>query len=237
MIIFYFRYDEIVNSIDKKHLIDAGMYPRMVPSLVLPKIASEETNPRLKSIIGALAMHIADEQRDRRIESYKKQAQMQPVMEQELENEPHVNWKPCDYPEWLLFEIEQNLTIRRIQIEIAKRMIEPPEIGKKHSVMQLNMGEGKTAVIVPILAAVLANGEQACQITVLKPLFATNLNSLRQYLGGMLNRRIYTFPCRRDMPITECVDQILELHEECKEMKGKISFVCMYMIVKQMYTH
>lgn len=56
-----------------------------------------------------------------------------------------------DRPEWLLFEIEQNLTIRRIQIEIANRMIDPPAMNDtyaKHSVMQLNMGEGKCAKLV-----------------------------------------------------------------------------------------
>lgn len=191
-------YQKIVYSNDKKHLIDAGMTSRMVPTLILPRILCEKTNAKLRCIIGALALAMAAEQRKLRMEIYKQNPQLKPALDREIENEPHINWKPSEYPEWLLFEIEQNLTIRRIQIEIAKRMIEPAEIGTKHSVMQLNMGEGKTAVIVPILALRLADGNQACQITVLKSLYATNLKSLRQYLGGMLNKRIYTFPCRRD---------------------------------------
>lgn len=52
-------------------------------------------------------------------------------------------------------------------------MIQPPD--GKHSVMQLNMGEGKTSVIVPIVAAELANGEQLCTVTVLRHMFQTNL--------------------------------------------------------------
>lgn len=99
-------------------------------------------------------------------------------------------------------------------------MIDPPEIGTKHSVMQLNMGEGKTAVIVPILAAILANGKQVCQVTVLKSLFATNLKELRQCLGGMLNRRLYTFPCRRDMPINKYAEKIFDIYVECRRLKG-----------------
>lgn len=215
-------YDKIVNSESSKHLRDAGMYPRVVPILILPKLISDDTEPNMKAIIGASALSMAQEQqkhRDKIAES--RTISRKPVANTHKNDQPHLNWKPSAYPEWLLFEIERDLAIRRIQIDIAKRMINPPEIGKKHSVMQLNMGEGKTSVIVPILASVLANGEQACQIIVLKSLFATNLNALRLSLGGMLNRRIYTLPCRRDLPMEECVAQLEEIYEECKRMKGK----------------
>lgn len=212
-------YEKISESDAIHHLMKAGIFPRMVPSLILPKIIEENTDDRLKQLIGAWAIEIAREQRRKRIELYRSGSKA--FFDKEMKNEPHTNWKPSDYPEWLLFEIEQNLTIRRIQIEIAKRMIEPPPINTKHSVMQLNMGEGKTAVIVPLLAAKLADGKQACQITVLKSLFATNLKTLRQYLGGFLDRKIYIFPCRRDMPIDNHVDSILHNYEECLKQRGK----------------
>lgn len=213
-------YERIVNGLNSCHLIKAGVYPRAVPSLVLPQIASNEEND-LKAVIGALARTIAHEQRIKRIEIYSQQDQFR--MEKETENQPHVNWKPCDFPEWLLFEIEQNLTIRGVQVNVANHMMNPTKIGgsdAKHSVMQLNMGEGKTAVIAPIIASILANGKQVCQITMLKPLFATNLKLYRRYLGGMLNRRMYVFPCRRDMPIANFVGQMMNIYEECKQMKG-----------------
>lgn len=197
------------------------MYPRAVPSFVLPEIVSKN-NGQLKTVIGALAITIAFEQRQKRIDIFAQHNQFKAAMQKEKENKSHVNWKPCDYPEWLLFEIEQNLTIRKIQVDVAKHMMQPSNSTKKHSVMQLNMGEGKTAVIVPIIAAVLANGQQACQITVLKSLFATNLKLYRRYLGGMLNRRLYVFPCRRDMPIAGHIAQLMNIYEECKEMKGNL---------------
>lgn len=214
-------FERIVNGPNSQHLINAGIYPRIVPSLVLPKIANRTDSSPLKMVIGAIAMATVREQREKRVLIYSQRPELRAALEREIEHEPHLNWKPCDYPEWLLFEIEQNLMIRRIQIEIAKRMINPPEIGTKHNVMQLNMGEGKTAVIVPILASILSDGQQACQITVLKSLFATNLKSLRRYLGGMLNRKVYVFPCRRDMPIGQYAELILDIYEECKLKKGK----------------
>ncbi|KAJ6635827.1 hypothetical protein Bhyg_14413, partial [Pseudolycoriella hygida] len=215
-------YKSIVTPFNMQHLYDSGMYPRVVLNLVLPKLLSSTQNPKLKSIICAVGMQIVHQQREQRIQLYSEKPEMKAALEQELQNEPHTNWSPYEYPEWLLFEIEQDLTIRPIQIEVAKRMINPPEIGTKHSVMQLNMGEGKTAVIVPILAAILANGQQVCQVTVLKSLFATNLKELRQCLGGMLNRRIYTFPCRRDMPINKYAEKMLDIHIECRLLKGVV---------------
>lgn len=162
--------------INVKHLVDAGMYPWIVSSLILPKIISNETNQHLKAITQA-----AHEYRERRIEIFKRRKLTAiAALKREIETEPHVNWKLSDYPGWLLLEIEQNICIRYIQIEVAKSMIEPPEIAIKHSMMQLNMGEGWTAVIVSILATLLGNGEQGCEITVLKSLFATNSKSLRQ---------------------------------------------------------
>ncbi len=213
-------YKSIASPNDAQHLLEAGMWPRLVLSLVLPKLLSSTQNPKLKSIICAVGVQTVSQQRQQRIANYSQKPEMKAALEQEEKYEPHTNWLPSEYPEWLLFEIEQDLTIRPIQIDVAKRMISPPEIGTKHSVMQLNMGEGKTAVIVPILAAILANGRQVCQVTVLKSLFATNMKELRQCLGGMLNRRLYTFPCRRDMPINKHAKKILDLYVECRSVKG-----------------
>eukprot|EP01084_Bolivina_argentea_P234360 394563_1 len=51
------------------------------------------------------------------------------------------------------------------------------------------MGEGKTSVILPLLALRISNGITMAQITVLRSLFRTNVDSFR-CLFGMLGRRI-----------------------------------------------
>ena len=76
---------------------------------------------------------------------------------EEFCNRGHQNWEPTDYPETLLLEAESGLLVRKVQEEIAKQMRCPPN--NANSVMQLNMGEGKSSVIVPIIAAFLAQGE------------------------------------------------------------------------------
>lgn len=200
-------------------LMEAGLYPRLVPSLILPKILTSVVDAQ-KCFIVVVGMLFSVELRAGRIAIFRDQLpQMEVALRREEESQPFENWSPADYPEWLLFEIEMNVTIRRIQIQVAKRMINPP--GGAHSVMQLNMGEGKTAVIVPILASRLSNEQHVCQVTVLKSLFHSNLRSLRQCLGGMLNQRVYTFPCRRDMTIGQTEASIMLMcYKECKEKLG-----------------
>ena len=93
------------------------------------------------------------------------------------------------------------MMIRRIQVEVAEKMMNPPN--SKNTVMQLNMGEGKTALIIPMLAASLSNSDNLVRITVLKSLLNINYDALVQKLGGFLNRRVYIFPCRRDKKFDE----------------------------------
>lgn len=92
--------------------------------------------------------------------------------------------------------------------------------------MQLNMGEVKTAVIVPIVAAVLADVQQLCTVTVLKSLFQTNLRKLRECLGGMLDRRLYIFPFQRNDEIV--VTNLLPIYEECKGEGGVVLTLAEY---------
>ncbi|XP_031623226.1 uncharacterized protein LOC116340729 [Contarinia nasturtii] len=232
----------IVTSTRAEHLINASLYPHFVPSLVLSTLVSVNKlsqNSDLRSVIGALAVTMAHEQREKRIQMYEKQPQMKAALDRELENEPQTNWSAIKYPEWLLFEIEQNLTIRPIQIKIAQQMInaKKPAADIMHSVMQLNMGEGKTSVIVPIVASRLSKNKHACQVTVLKSLFATNLKSLRQCLGGLLNHRVYLFPCQRSLPVNDHVKQMLKIYKECLTEKGVILTLPEYRLSFQLKTY
>lgn len=86
----------------------------------------------------------------------------------------------------------------------------------------MNMGEGKTAVIIPLLSLSLADGSRLCRITVLRSLYQINLQSLSLKIGGLLlNRRVYTMPCRRDYPIVAGnVGKMMKAYQECAGAKG-----------------
>ncbi|CAF1305635.1 unnamed protein product [Rotaria sordida] len=122
----------------------------------------------------------------------------------EISHIPHSNWKPSEYIPWLILELEMNITIREMQINVAQHMIQPniktDDSTVRNIVMQMNMGEGKTSVILPMLAVNLSSSNSSLvRIIVLKSLFPTNYQSLRYKLGGLLNRRVFPFACRRDM--------------------------------------
>jgi hypothetical protein len=73
----------------------------------------------------------------------------------ELDHVGHSNWDPRDFPETLLLEAESGIMVRHRQEVIAAMMRSPPD--NTNTVMQLNMGEGKSSTIVPMTAAFLAD--------------------------------------------------------------------------------
>jgi len=103
----------------------------------------------------------------------------------ELENPGHQDWDPMCYPEWLLLEVENNILIRQEQAHICREMMLPSS--GSNSIVQLNMGLGKSSVIVPMAAAALADGTQLARVVVLKPLAMQMFHLLAKRLGGMLN--------------------------------------------------
>lgn len=137
----------------------------------------------------------------------------------ELSNPGHQDWDPLDHPEWLLLEIENNILIRRVQVQIAREMKSPSSCA--NSIMQLNMGEGKSSVIVPMVAAALADGQSLVRIVVLKPLSTQMFHLLLKKLGGMLGRRIFHMPISRSVRLdVHKATEIRKLCEECMHTGG-----------------
>ena len=134
-------------------------------------------------------------------------------------NIPHSNWSPSKFPGWLIFEIESNLTIREVQVKVAEQLMNPDK--QTNMVLQLNMGEGKSSVIVPMLSIALADGKKLIRLIVLNSLFKINYGALVQKLGGSLNKRIYTFKFTRDMEVSQqIILNYQKMLHECKENKG-----------------
>jgi len=152
----------------------------------------------------------------------------EPMLRRELANRGRHNWSPAERPEWLLLELEQGWLVREVQATVAERLLVPAKsagitggggaggsdrdggvaaeqgeaaefTAAANTVLQLNMGEGKTSVILPLLAATLADGVHLFRCTVLRSLYCTNADSLTAVLGGLLGRRVWAFPCRRDL--------------------------------------
>lgn len=137
----------------------------------------------------------------------------------ELGNPGHQGWNPIHYPDWLLLEIENNILIRQVQAQIAQQMMSPSS--GANSILQLNMDEGKSSVIVPIVAAALADGKKLVRVVVLKPLSSQMFQVLLRTLGGMLGRRIFHMPISRSIRMDmHKARQIQSLCEECMRTSG-----------------
>ncbi|CAH0002510.1 unnamed protein product [Clonostachys byssicola] len=139
----------------------------------------------------------------------------------ELANLGQRTWDPFEYPDSLLLEVEGNLRIRKVQQEIAEMMENPPNNDKNNAVMQLNMGEGKSSVIVPIVAAALANGSNLVRIIVGKPQSRQMFEMLVSKLGGLIGRRVYHMPFSRSLRLNvEQANFLLRYYQECRRQGG-----------------
>jgi hypothetical protein len=137
----------------------------------------------------------------------------------ELDNPGHQGWNPIHYPNWLLFEIENNILIRQLQAQIAQEMMSSSS--RANSILQLNMSEGKSSVIVPIVGAALADEKKLVRVVVLKPLSSQMFQVLLRTLDGMLGRRIFHMPISRSIQVDmHKAKQIQSLCEECMRTGG-----------------
>ncbi|OAQ70003.1 hypothetical protein VFPPC_02542 [Pochonia chlamydosporia 170] len=128
-------------------------------------------------------------------------------------------WNPVSHPEWLVFEVEHNLRIRTIQSQFAEEMMRPKD--DENSVMQLNMGEGKSSVIIPIIATKLASSKNLVRLIVTRSQSTQMTQIMTTRLGGLLGRRMYHLPVSRAIIVNEkTVNGMLNILQECKRKKG-----------------
>ncbi|KAF3000220.1 hypothetical protein E8E13_007207 [Curvularia kusanoi] len=140
-------------------------------------------------------------------------------LDEELQHIGHTNWSPNEYPETLLLEAESGILVREVQANIAINMMRPPE--HQNTVMQLNMGEGKSSTIVPIVAAGMSDRSRLVRVVVAKPQSKQMLDMLIAKLGGLMNRRIYHMPFSRDLRLDrEEAQAIRELYQDCMARRG-----------------
>jgi len=200
----------------------AGLWPRISPTLLLQQLAAAG-NPHIdlptewKTVLVTYGKAITMLQRaDRLLQNFHS-----PDFVKELENVGHQNWDPMERPDWLLMEIESNILVRPVQADIASQMIAPPS--NKNAIVQLLMGEGKTSVVTPIVAAALADCQRLVRVVVLKPLSAQMYQTLVQKLGGLLNRRIFFMPFSRSVKMgLDQANVVRTLYEDCMRMGGII---------------
>ncbi|EIW76857.1 hypothetical protein CONPUDRAFT_130199 [Coniophora puteana RWD-64-598 SS2] len=126
-------------------------------------------------------------------------------------------------PDWLLIQIDADFTLRDVQYQVAHQMLSE---GSNQSItLQLNMGEGKSSVIAPLVASSVADGVKLARMIVLKTLAPQMAQTMHDRLTGLTNRRLYFLPFSRstDLDMTT-LRYIEEIVKECS-MKGGILII------------
>ena len=195
-----------------------------------------------KKCLTSLALLLLDLQHARRLLRYALDG-LEEEFSKELENEGCDGWNAEEYPDWLLIQvgsflsslkcsfqythaaprrcqIQGNFLIRHTQAETAKEIMSPQS--GENTVMQVNMGEGKSSMIIPIAAAALADGKQLVRVIVPKALAAQMFELLVSRLGGLTDRPIYHFPFSREFAGKLRVDNVHSFLSRCIVERGII---------------
>lgn len=223
----YTHFDMICTTLNQHPafawLSRGGLWPNLTPSTLLETLGSNSNVKSfgiLKEAIIAYARQLTRWQRLLRIEAADRNHNNAQLWEL-FDNEGHCEWNPKDYPDWLLLEIENSILIRTDQCIVAKAMI-TPESGS-NSVLQMNMGQGKSSVIIPMIAAMLADRKQLFRVIVPKPLLLQMAQLLQARLGGLLGRTVKHVPfSRRTSTSKDSITAYLDLHRETLKEQGVI---------------
>eukprot|EP00808_Paulinella_micropora_P027362 g35199.t1 len=130
-------------------------------------------------------------------------------------------WTPADHNgnlvKFLTFELQEGIFIWNIQSLVAKQMIDMDNATGQ--VLQLNMGQGKTSVIFPILCSFFSSPEddRVARLVVLDSLYESNLEALRIKLGFLLRLSIYVFPMERSISLKP--DLLKEITKQLEDVR------------------
>jgi hypothetical protein len=107
-------------------------------------------------------------------------------------------YNPYDHPQWLAFEYDQGLQIRPEQEIIIDGIL-----SNNDSVVQLNMGLGKTRVIVPCLILELSRRKKIPRVYFLSSLPDEGFEYLRNTLtSGVFTKKLFRYPFTRDVKLS-----------------------------------
>ena len=97
--------------------------------------------------------------------------------------------------DWLLFELDSNITLRPAQVRIARATISPDS--RMNSLHQMMMGDGKTSCVLPISVLALADGKNLVRIVVPRALIHQTAQLLQGRIGTLSGRIVLHIPFSR----------------------------------------
>ncbi|QSZ28812.1 hypothetical protein DSL72_003317 [Monilinia vaccinii-corymbosi] len=211
------------NSSGSHWLQEAQLFPCISTITLLESLRSTSNivfASGLRESLVEYAVHITTLQRFLRLEEAFNKGDEQRLVEEQT-NIGHENWDPMKETDWLLLELEANVLIRPQQVEVARATICPAS--KSNSVLQLNMGQGKTSIIIPMVAAKLADAERLFRVIVPKSLLQQTGQLLQGRLGSILGRSLLHIPISRKSPMdVATIRTYYAMHERILQQSGVV---------------
>jgi len=188
-------HESVIN--EDRWLLSGRLLPDVTPVTLLealPTLAAAQNPGSILYVIIKYAQSITKLQQVLRIQTaHQRQDVIQ--LANETRQDGHPYWQAKDYIDWLLLQIDFNFLIRRDQYEVAKAMITP--LSGNNFVLQMNMGQGKSSVIIPMIVAQMADGKNLVRVVVPRPLLLQTAQLLQSRLGGLIGRTLKHVPFSR----------------------------------------
>ncbi|KAL4150964.1 hypothetical protein PRNP1_010350 [Phytophthora ramorum] len=144
-----------------------------------PKLSEKARESFKKGVLQYMELCVLEDKVERLIWKAKRSGELSDAqLVDELVNERR--WLSSTYPYWLAFEVEGRLQIRHEQFVIAQHLINGPG-----TVCQLNMGCGKTRVILPMLFLYFT--QSRCPRVVRAHFLSPLLSEARQFMHRYLS--------------------------------------------------
>ncbi|KAH8992967.1 hypothetical protein EDB92DRAFT_1796839 [Lactarius akahatsu] len=198
----------------------SGLWPRITPRSILRELSRDRVstlNDQWKHAITRYAIAFLKYQQSQRLLELSSRRRDEELL-REAETVCEDVAAACA-PDWLLIQIDANFLARPLQLAIAREMISPT--CQRSASFQLNMGEGKSSVIVPLVATTLADGSNLTRIVTLKPLSNQMFQLLLSRLSGLTDRRIFYVPFSRKQEMSASVVQSINtLYRQCVDDGG-----------------
>ncbi|KAK7937284.1 uncharacterized protein PG986_014152 [Apiospora aurea] len=201
-------------------LTQGRLWPIVTPITLLEQLRSTAKvsfGSGMKESLVNMGLSITALQRGKRIAKYERD-ELRSRLEEEKKNFGHANWSPYEHTDWLLLEIESEILIRETQVDVA-RAIATSKVG--NSVLQMNMGQGKTSCVIPMVATMLADTKNLVRVVVPKALLQQTAQLLSTSVGSLLGRQVRHIPfSRRTSTKEDTIKLYHSLHREIQKQSG-----------------
>lgn len=137
-----------------------------------------------------------------------------------LRTERHFVNDKLEYdPRFLAFEFTYNMTLRQQQVRLITRFLDALMVGDSLC-HQMIMGAGKTTVVGPMLALLLADGKSLVTQVVPNQLLDMSRNVMRESFTAVIQKPVFTFVFERSTVISET------LYTKLSKAKDSRAVVC-----------